>query len=123
MNIPGANLLNIAARVLRFETVGHRTFTGRAVNAAGDWVSTFAASVDISASVQAVNSNLYQQLGLDLTKNYVMMYTSADVNGSSRDREGDMLTFAGKTWQAQSGQDWRAMDGFRKVLCIEVPAL
>jgi hypothetical protein len=122
MNIPGANLLSIAARVLRFETVGHRAFTGRAVNAAGDWVSTFAASVDISASVQAVNTKLYQQLGLDLTKNYIMIYTSANVLGTDRDREGDLITFAGATWQAQSGQDWRPMDSFRKMLCIEVPA-
>ena len=122
MNIPGANLLSIAARVIRFETLGHRAFVSRAANSAGDFVSTFAASVDIQGSMQAVNRKLYQDLGLNLAKNYAMLYTSATITPTGRDREGDLITFAGKTWQCESDQNWAAMDGFIKMLCVEVPA-
>lgn len=122
MNIPGANLLSIAARVIKMQTLGHRAFTSRTVGAAGDFVSTFAASVDITGSMQAVNKKLYQTLGLNLAKNYSMLYTSAAVQVTARDREGDLITFGGKTWQAESDQNWAAVDGFRKILCVEVPA-
>lgn len=122
MNIPGANLLNMAARVIRFETLGHRAFASRTPNTVGDFVTTFAASVNIQGSVQPVNKKLYQLLGLNLAKNYVMLYTSANVTPTGRDREGDLVTFGGVTWQAESDQNWRSVDGFKKILCVEVPA-
>lgn len=122
MNIPGANLLGIASRVIRFETLGHRAFVSREPNSAGDFVSTFAASVDIQGSMQPVNRRLYQELGLNLSKNYATLYTSATIKATSRDREGDLITFAGRTWQCESDQNWAAMDGFTRMLCVEVPA-
>lgn len=122
MNIPGANLLSMASRVIRFETIGHRAFVSRAVNAAGDFVSVFADPVDIQGSMQPLNKKLYQELGLNLSKNYIMLYTSAAVSPPVRDREGDLLTFGGKTWQCESDQSWASVDGFTKMLCVEVPS-
>ena len=121
MNIPGANLLKLAARALRFETVGHRAFVSRAVNGAGDFVSTFAATADVQGSMQPVDAKLYRELGLDLSKNYITFFTSALVAPLDRDREGDLLTFGGKTWQCQSSLNWAAIDGHIKLLCVEVP--
>lgn len=121
MNIPGANLLSIAARVIAMQTLQHRAFVSRAENAAGDTVSTFAAPVDIQGSVQPINKRLYQELGLNLTKNYVMLYTSANVSPTTRDREGDLVSFNGKTWQCESDQNWAGVDGFTKMLCVETP--
>lgn len=122
MNIPGVNLLGVASRVIRFETLGHRAFVSRCANSAGDFVSTFAVSVEIKGSMQPINRKLYQELGLNLSKNYATLYTSATITATSRDREGDLITFAGKTWQCESDQNWAAMDGFTKMLCVEVPA-
>lgn len=122
MNIPGANLLSVALRVIQPQTLGHRAFTSRAANAAGDFVSVFAASVDIEGSMQAVNKRLYRELGLNLAKNYSTLYTQATVTPTSRDREGDLLTYGGKTWQAESDMNWSVQDGWRKVLCVEIPA-
>jgi len=123
MNIPGANLLSLASRVLNFQTLGHRAFQSRTLNAAGDYVSNFAASVDIQGSMQPVNRKLYQELGLNLAKNYSMLYTSAPVLATTRDREGDLVTFAGRTWQCESDQSWASVDGFTKMLCVEVPGV
>lgn len=121
MNIPGANLLSMAARVIAMQTLQHRAFVSRAENAAGDTVSTFAAPVAIQGSVQPINKRLYQELGLNLTKNYVMLYTSANVSPTTRDREGDLVSFNGKTWQCESDQSWACIDGFTKMLCVETP--
>jgi len=111
----------MASRVLRFEVIGWRAFVSRTANEAGDFISTFAASVDIQGSMQPINRKLYQELGLNLAKNYQMLYTSAAISPTVRDREGDLLTFAGKTWQCESDQSWGAIDGFTKMLCVEVP--
>lgn len=122
MNVPGSNLLGLALRAIRPQILQHRAFVSRAVNGAGEYVSTFAAPVDITGSMQAVNKKLYQALGLHLSKNYSTLYTSASVNATERDREGDLILWNGKTWQCESDQDWGAVDGWRKFLCVEVPA-
>lgn len=122
MIVPGSNLLALAMGPISRQTLQHRTFVSRAVNAAGDWSSTFATAVSITGSMQPVNKALYQALGLDFAKNYSTLYTSSDVRPVARDREGDLLTFGGRTWQAISDQDWRGVDGWRKILCVEVPA-
>jgi len=122
MNIPGANLLGMAMRVVAPQSLQHRAFISRTENSAGDTVSTFAAAVTITGSMQAVNRNLYQQLGLSLTKNYSTLYTQANVQPTQRDREGDTVAYGGKTWQAESDMNWNAADGWRKLLCVEIPA-
>lgn len=122
MNIPGANLLGIALRVIQPQTLSHEAFVSRESNSAGDFVSVYAPPVPIEGSMQAVNEKLYQELGLNLAKNYSMLYTSANVQPTGRDREGDRVTFAGKVWLCESDQNWAAVDGWRKMLCIEVPS-
>ena len=122
MNIPGANLLSMASRVLKFQTMGHRAYISRVRNSAGDFVSTFAPSVDIQGSMQPLNKKLYQERGLNLARNYQMLYTSARVLPTGEDREGDLLTYDGKTWQCKSDEGWSSVDGFTKMLCVEVPA-
>lgn len=122
MNIPGANLLSVALRVIQPQTLQHEAFVSREVNSAGDFVSVFAAPVDITGSMQAINKKLYQQFGLNLSKNYSTLYTSANVEPTSRDREGDRVRHGGKLWQCESDMDWGSVDGWRSLLCVEVPA-
>lgn len=120
--IPGSNLLRMALGIISPQSVQWRAFISRTSNVAGDWESTFAAAVTITGSMQPVKSSLYEQLGLDLTKNYQNLHTSADVRATTRDREGDLVMFGGKAWQCQSDRDWRMVDGWRVMLMIEVPA-
>lgn len=122
MIIPGANLLSLAMGPLARQELQHCAFVSRAVDGAGEYVSTFADPVTITGSFQAINRATYQLLGLNLQKAYANLYTSADVRTLGRDREGDLLTYLGETWQAESDQDWRGVDGWRKILCVRVPA-
>jgi hypothetical protein len=122
MNVPGANLLSMAMRVIQPQSVQWQAFTGRTVNSAGDWVSTFAAAVPVLGSIQPIPRTLYADMGLQLSRNYADFYTSAAVQPTGRDREGDRLTYGGKTWQAESETNWASVDGFRRLLLVEVPA-
>lgn len=118
--IPGANILSQALRVIQPQTLQHRAFVSRVENAAGDTLPTFAAPVSIQGSMQPVNKALYQQLGLNLAKNYSTLFVFGTVQPVARDRDGDLVIFAGKTWQCESDWDWSGVAEYRKILCVEV---
>lgn len=121
MNVPGSNILSLALTAIRPQTLQWQAFVTRERNATGAWVSSYLDPVDIWGSMHPVNKKLYQTLGLDLAKNYQTLYTSADVRVTARDRRGDLVLFAGSTWECESDQNWAAVDGWRKILCVEVP--
>lgn len=120
MIIPGANLLALALHTINPQLLQHRAFVSRSVNAAGDYVSVFADPVGIQGSMQPVDTALYQLLGLNLARRYAHLWTTAEVRVTNTDRQGDYVDFAGRTWQCESDRDWRDIDGWRKVLCVEV---
>jgi hypothetical protein len=120
--IPGANLLRMALTAIAPQTVEYYAYTSRTLNAVGMYVTTFAEPVDVQGSFQPVPRALYQQLGLDFTKNYAMFYATQQLGDVTRDRTGDQLAFNGKRWQIEAANDWHAVDGWNGVLCIEVPA-
>lgn len=121
MKVPGSNVLRLAMGPIARQALLHRAFLSRTSNAAGDWESNYAPAVRIVGSLQPIDLKLYQQLGLDMSKTYANLYTSANVRSTDRDRSGDLLQSCGVWWQAESEQDWRAVDGWRKTLCVKVP--
>ena len=120
--VPGSNLLNAALRLIQPQPLMHEAFVSRTTNAIGSWVSLYAAPVAITGSMQPVDKKLYEALGLDLSRSYFTLLTSADVLPLARDRAGDRLTYAGKVFECESDTDWRNADGWRRLLCVEVPA-
>lgn len=121
--IPGANLLGMAFRAIRPQTLQLRAFVSRTENVAGDTEATFATAVDIQGSMQPVNKALYQTLGLNFAKNYSALHVFGAVQPTARDRDGDIILFDGKTWQCESDRNWSGVGEYRKVLCVEVQAL
>jgi len=121
MRVPGANVLSIALRAIQPQPLTHLAFVSRSVNSAGDWVTVYDDPVDIAGSMQAVDKRLYQELGLDLAKNYMTLYTTANVRPTARDRSGDLVTYGGRTWLCESDGDWAVADGWRRLLVVEVP--
>lgn len=121
--IPGINILSIAQTIIATQPATWRAWQSRSPNAAGDLVDVYAAAVALTdASVQAVNKKLYQQLGLDFAKSYITVLTSADIKPTARDRSGDVIIWQGRYWRCESDSDWRQIDGWRRMLCVEVPA-
>lgn len=118
--IPGSNLLDLALSVIETQDFQLRRFSGAAINAIGVDQITFEDPVTVSGSVQAVPRSLYQHLGLDFKKNYIMIYTSVEIVGTQRDRAGDKVDYNGQVYQAESENDWRPMDGWSGVLCVEL---
>ena len=120
MTVPGSNLLNMAMGLIGAQAVGWRKYLGKTTNAAGFDVVTWAAAVTTYGSFQPVTAAMIQQLGLDMTKNYATFFASAEFGDPDRDKTGDRLTYAGKTYQIESKTPWHAQDSWEYVLCVEV---
>lgn len=121
--IPGANILSQALGLIQPQTLQLRAFMSRAENSVGDTVATFAAPVNISGSMQPVERKLYQQLGLNLSKNYSILYVFGSVQPTARDRDGDVILFNGSIWQCESDRNWSGVGEYRKILCVEIPVI
>jgi hypothetical protein len=118
--IPGSNLFNRASRLIKPTSVQYFQFTSRALNAARQWVPTYADPVALAASVQAVDRSTYVQFNLDFQKNYIRLYASQDIIDLKRDHSGDRFTWNGVLYQIDDQNSWFAQDGWASCLAIEV---
>lgn len=120
MIVPGSNLLQQALQIINPQGVRIQRYAGRVKGPAGVYVTSYAPAVCISGSFQPVNRSAYQTLGLDFSKSYVTLYTSAPVRVIDRDQTGDRVEYAGRLYEAQSDMDWRGQDGWSSYLFVEV---
>lgn len=120
MMIPGSNLLKTALTVIASQAVTYFNNTGRANNAIGNYVPSFAPGVTVKGSFQPVPRNKYENMGLDFQRDYFTFYASRNVLDLSRDVAGDQLEFQGKRFQCVSKVDWYGIDGWDGVLCVKI---
>lgn len=118
--IPGGNLLNLALSVIAPSSLRFYAFASRVSNALGVFETTYAPPVQIWGSVQAVPRTLYHDLGLDLQKDYAMLYAARELHDIGRGTAGDRVDWNGSTWQLISESDWFAIDGWVGVMMVRV---
>lgn len=120
MTIPGSNLLNAAHRVIKRQSAEYLRSTGRSKNLQGHWVTQYSDPVTIRGSVQAVPRTLYQTLGLDLQKNYIMIYSTMSIKDVGRGESPDRVRYNGNLFTAVSANDWIPIDGWAGVMFVQV---
>ena len=118
--IPGANILNMATRVIAQQTFYYSMFMSRAVNSLGYDIAQYAPAVTVKGIVQPIPRTLYQNMGLDFQKNFYNFFLPQDIIDIARDVSGDQFTFNGGTYQCLSKTNWSAIDGWVQVLTVEV---
>jgi hypothetical protein len=112
----------MAQRVIPPQAVTWERMTGRAENAAGYTVPTYAPAVPIRGNVQPVPQTKYQALGLDFNREYVTLHTPAGVVAVGRDESGDRITYNGATYLCESLTDWSGQAGWVAVVAVKVSA-
>lgn len=119
--IPGSNLLKTALTVIAPQTVAYYQTTGRSVNDIGEYVTAYAAPVNINGSFQAVPRSVYEQYGLDFQKNYSIFYTNSNLIDVQRNVSPDKIVFNSKDYICESANaDWFSVDGWKGILCVLV---
>jgi hypothetical protein len=122
MQIPGSNLLNMALKVITPQTLAYYEFNGRSLNSIGYTVATYAPGVTAYGSLQPIPRNLYESMGLDLQRDYCMIFVSKGVIDVERDVSGDMMIYQGTFLQCVSVTNWFRQDGWDQVLAVRVPS-
>lgn len=120
MSLLRSNLLRAASRIIPGQSIGYRAFTGNTKNAALIEVPSYAAAVPLAANVQAVPRTMYEALGLDLQRNYIIVYASKDLRDVKRDGASDQIDYAGRLYDVESNTDWFSQNGWRGALCVDV---
>jgi hypothetical protein len=118
--IPGANVLNMAFRIIAQENVVYYRDLGRIQNLIGQDITQYDPGTQMSGSFQPVPRSLYTQYGLDLTKSYYTFYTSNNLLDVTRNISGDQIAFNGQRYQCEAANDWFMIDGWKGVLCIHI---
>lgn len=90
------------------------------INSIGYEVPAVDFQKDYIGSVQAVSNKLYNQLGLDLTKNYKLVYCPELVHSlAEKDHPGKVI-YNGLTWDVIENQNWWETNGFTKFIMVEI---
>jgi hypothetical protein len=116
------NLLQAALSVIPPSTVIWIRATGRTQNALGQWVTTYAAPVDLRGSFQPLEKAKYEALGLDMNKHYRVFYVSQPVAPVDRGTSGDRLIHDGRLYQVEDEADWYSYNGWLGLVCVDIGA-
>ena len=118
--IPGINVLAIAFGAIGQQSVQHLVATGRTQNAVGAWVTSYAAPVTLSVSWQPVDAKKYEQLGLDMSKEYHNIWLKSPVIGIQRGKSPDRFIEGGRLHEVIDVKDWYGQDGWSEVMVIDI---
>jgi len=118
---PGAGLLADAFTAIGTLICDYIPWKTRSLNDVGQWISLYGTASQVEISLQAVEREMYVEMGLDLQKNYVMIYANIDAENIDRNVTGDRFKLPdGKIYQIESLTSWFLMDGWMSALCIKV---
>lgn len=114
------NLLKQATSLIPMDTVAYSIFMSDTTNDVGLDVSTYATAINIKANVQAISRQNYIELGLDLNKKYVTIFTYENMQDVDRDKSGDRFVYNGETYEILSETDWLNKDGWNYYMAVRI---
>lgn len=113
------NVLQLAQTVIKMDTITYHQNTDRTLNDIGVYVSAYTDST-IQGNLQPIQKNLYQQLGLDLQKNYGTLHIRENLIDVSRGVSGDQISYNGNRYQCVSKLDWYSQRGFITIMVVQI---
>ncbi|XAI95259.1 hypothetical protein [Leptolyngbya phage Lbo-JY16] len=117
MIVPGSNILNMAFGLIASQPAVWYQATGRAQNAVGQFITTYAEPVVIRGSMQPMDRARYEALGLDMDKDYWSFHTAHPIDGVDRGKAPDVIEYNGNRYQITKQADWD-VDGWRWLILI-----
>lgn len=114
------NLLSLASGLIPLSSFQYLEFLGNVTNDVGQKVPTYKEPVNAKASIQAVDTVLFERLGLDTTKEYKLIYTYLNLRVIEAGKSADKIIYQGKNYQAVTRADWLSYNGWTGVICVKV---
>lgn len=123
MSLLRSNLLKKALKLIPGESYQYLAYQGEEPNAMGVMIPTYAEAVTITPNdgiVQSPENSLYQQLGLDLDKNYKIFYGAISIKGNEAQPQPDRFIYDNKVFETVRNTNWFNYDGWSGVLAVEI---
>lgn len=98
-------------------------YLGHIIDDMGRDVPNFDEPVTYTGSVQPVPNRLYEQLGLDLDKNYKTIFSPQLMKSLAEDIQPDRIVYESRTFQIVENKNWYETNGYTKVLMVELKEL
>lgn len=114
------NLLEQALSIIPQQTFVYYRYKDAEANEIGGVEQTYDDGVILEGSVQAISQDMYQQLGLDFSKKYISIHTSADIRNVDNSQPcPDKIVWNGKDYLVTKVSNWYQQDGWNKVIAVE----
>ena len=114
------NLLNQAFRVIPQQKFTYIKFKGYVINNIGSKENEYYEGVEYNGSVQAIDSKMYQALGLDFSKKYIQIFSSLNIQNVNNNQETpDKVLWNDKEYLVVNCSDWYKQDGWTNILAVE----
>lgn len=113
------NLLKLALGVIPQVEISYVKFLGNTVSNIGVKVPSYGEGIVINGSVQRVKTEVYEQLGLKMEKNYKAVFVPVDIVGINYQVSPDKFTFYGRNWIVCGDlANWYNYDGWNVLLVV-----
>lgn len=89
------------------------------INDIGYEVPAIKFQADYIGSVQAVSNKMYEQMGLDLNKNYKLVYCPELILSLAEKEITGRVIYNDRTWDIIENQNWWETNGFTKFIMVE----
>lgn len=86
-------------------------------------VPQYDAPLSLTGSIQAVPNKMYEQLGLNLDKNYKTVFCSALIRSIAEEIQPDRIVYNSKTYDVVENKNWYETNGYTKLLIVENKSL
>ena len=121
------NLLNQALTLIPKQQFIYRKFNSYQINEYGVKVSIYDTDIEFEGSVQAIDSKMYQELGLDFSKKYINIFSSLNIKNVSREqnspdnrRGGCRYQFPGVHGFPCAPPRWISQKGYERGSCLPI---
>ncbi len=115
--------MNATAVLGTNKTVEIYKYSGTVIDEMGRDIAQYEEPISVTGSFQPVSSKMYEQLGLDLSKNYRTLYCPALIEGLAQNEQPDRLVYNGGTYETVENQVWYDTNGWTKAIFCEVKVL
>lgn len=86
-------------------------------------VPQFESPVTLIGSLQPVSNKMYEQLGLDLNKNYKIVFSPALMQSLAEKIQPDRIVYQGLTYELVENKNWYETNGWTKALVVDLKSL
>lgn len=91
-----------------------------APDAMGRDVPRFDEPICYVGSIQPVSNKLYEQLGLDITKNYKILFCPELIQSLAEQIQPDRIFYQNKVFEIVDNKNWHETNGWIKALIVEI---